>query len=97
MRLRFSPRAVADLIEIADYLEAQRIDAGAKMRAAILSALQTVGEFPQIGREQEAEGVRKLAIRKYPYLIYYTVHADEDEIVVVTIRHAARRRQYVDR
>jgi toxin ParE1/3/4 len=42
------------------------------------------------------ENVRKLVIRRYPYLIYYMVDAEADELVVISIRHAAREREYSD-
>jgi plasmid stabilization system protein ParE len=52
--------------------------------------------FPQVGRAQTIEGVRKLVTRKYPYLVYYTVGEAAEEIVILTIQHPAREREHED-
>ena len=96
MRLRLTPRAVADLGEIADYLLERNPAAAAKVRDAILDALNILTLFPEAGRRQSVDGVRKLVTRKYRYLVYYLIDSENDELVVVAIRHAARRRSYAD-
>ena len=73
MKLRFTPRATANLLEIADYLNARNPAAAQRVRAAIYDSLQNLILFPHIGRKQKVEGVRKLVTRKYAYLVYYTV------------------------
>jgi hypothetical protein len=40
--------------------------------------------------------VRKLATRQYPYLVYYTLDEEADEVVIVTIQHPAREREHSD-
>jgi len=70
MKLRFTPRATQDLAAIADYIGACNPDAARHVRAAILQSLQNLILFPQVGRAQTVEGVRKLITRKYPYLVY---------------------------
>jgi len=52
--------------------------------------------FPELGRRQSLAGVRKLLIRKYPYLVYYRLDRSADEIAILTIRHSARERPYED-
>ena len=96
MRLRFSPRAVLDPIEIAEYLREANPAAAKAVRSAILNSLQTLTKFPLIGRRQNVEGVRKLITPKYHYLVYYSVDRVRDEIVILTIRHSARKRPYSD-
>ena len=66
------------------------------MREAILASVQALALFPEIGRQQSIAGVRKLATRRYPFLIYYVLDREADEIAVLTIRHAARGREYTD-
>jgi plasmid stabilization system protein ParE len=46
MRLRFTPRAVADLISIADYLRERNPQAALSVRAAILDSLRLLLQFP---------------------------------------------------
>jgi toxin ParE1/3/4 len=96
MKLRLTPRARLDLIGIADSIRTRNPAAALAVRRAILSSLQTVVMFPEMGRRQSVEGVRKLITRRYRYLVYYTVALEAEEIVVLTIQHPARRREYSD-
>jgi len=96
MKLRFTPRATSDLIAIADYIRARNPAASLAVRDAIISSLQTLALFPEIGRRQTVEGVRKIVTRKYAYLVYYTVDHANEEIAILTIQHPARRREYSD-
>jgi plasmid stabilization system protein ParE len=72
MKLRFTPRAIANLVEIGDYLHVQSPAAARRVRAAIIDSLQDLILFPHSGRKQKVEGVRKFVTRKYTYLVYYT-------------------------
>jgi toxin ParE1/3/4 len=96
MKLRFTPRATQDLVDIADYIRAHSPGAALRVRSAILDSLQNLAMWPEIGRKQTAEGVRKLVTRRYPYFVYYTVDDAHEEIVILTIRHPARERSYED-
>ena len=96
MKLRFTPRAARDLAQIADHLRARNPAAAPAVRDAILRTLQNLTLFPAIGRPQNVEGVRKLVTRRYRYLVYYTVDEKAEEIVILTIHHPARRREYRD-
>ena len=42
------------------------------------------------------EGVRKLVTRRYSYLVYYTVDEAAEEIIILTVQHPAREREYED-
>jgi toxin ParE1/3/4 len=66
------------------------------VRAAILDSLQNLVQFPHIGRRQSAEGVRKISVWKYNYLIYYSVDGDAEEIIILAVQHSAREREYSD-
>jgi toxin ParE1/3/4 len=96
MKLRFTPRATQDLIDIADYIRERNAAASLRVRAAILESLQNLVLFPEVGRRQSVEGVRKLVTRKYPYLVYYTLDPAAEEVVILTIRHPAREREHQD-
>ncbi len=59
MKLRFTPRAVANIAAIADYIRERNPAAAQRVRAAIYESLQDLILFPHVGRLQQAEGVRK--------------------------------------
>ena len=96
MKLRFTRRATQDLIGIADYIRERNPTAAVHVRAAILDSLENLVLFPEIGRQQNVEGVRKLITRKYPYFVYYSLDREAQEVVIITIQHPARRREYSD-
>jgi toxin ParE1/3/4 len=96
MRLRFTPRATCDLGEIAEYLHSRDPSAAPAVRDAILRSLQNLTFFPAIGRPQNVEGVRKLVTSKYRYLVYYMIGEGGEEVVILTIQHPARSREYQD-
>jgi toxin ParE1/3/4 len=96
VKLRFTPRATRDLTEIAEYLRTRNPSAARAARDAILRSLQNLALFPAIGRPQNVDGVRKLVTPKYRYLIYYVIDEGVEEIVILTIRHPARSREYRD-
>jgi plasmid stabilization system protein ParE len=96
MKLRFTPRAAQDLGDIGDYICERNPQAGLRVRAAILESLQNLVLFPQVGRQQAVEGVRKLVTRHYPYLVYYTADETAEEIIIIAIQHPAREREHAD-
>jgi plasmid stabilization system protein ParE len=96
MKLRFAPRATQDLAEIADYIRERNPAAALRVRGAILDSLQNLVLFPEVGRRQTVEGVRKLITRKYPYLVYYTFDRQAEETVILSIMHSAREREHED-
>jgi toxin ParE1/3/4 len=96
MKLRFTHLATQDIAGIADYIATEDPSAAAHVRDDILAALQLLADFPAIGRRQDIEAVRKLVTRKYRYVAYYLTDEAHDEIVVLTIRHPARERNFSD-
>jgi toxin ParE1/3/4 len=96
MKLRFTPRAVANLVEITDYIHERNPAAAQRVRDAIYESLQNLILFPHVGRQQTTPGVRKFVTRKYAYLVYYTVDEVAEEIVILNVKHPARRREHED-
>lgn len=96
MRLRFTPQATKNLVEVADYIRTRNPAAALRVRSTIYAILQTLILFPYAGRQQKTEGVRKLVTRKYAYLVYYRVDETTDEIAILNVKHPARRREHED-
>ena len=96
MKLRFTPRATRDLAEIAEYIHERSLRAAIRVRSVILQSLEDLLLFPELGRRQSLRDVRKLVTRRYSYLVYYRIDQANDEIIILTIQHHARRREYED-
>lgn len=50
---------------------------------------QGLADFPEIGQRSDELKVRVILVGRYPYRLYY--QAEADEIVVLHIRHTARK------
>ena len=96
MKLRFTLRAAENLADIADYIRARNPSAARRVRAAIYETLQNLILFPHVGRSQQVEGVRKVVTRRFGYLIYYTIDESTDEIVIISVKHPAQKREHSD-
>jgi toxin ParE1/3/4 len=96
MKIRLTPRAARDIADIADYIRDRNPAAAQRVRDAILDSLRNLSSFPFIGRRQNVEHVRRLVVRRYGYLIYYEASEPSDEVIILTIRHPSRKREYSD-
>src|SRR5947209_16296030 len=89
MKVRYTVPAQADLDDIYTYVSnnnpfaAERIKRQIKIDAALL------GDLPFISRKSDYPDIRVRKVRHYPYLIFYSVEADEVQILHVC--HGARR------
>jgi hypothetical protein len=45
---------------------------------------------------RRVEGVRKVVTRRFEYLIYYTIDESTDEIVILSVKHPAQKREHSD-
>lgn len=81
---------------MADYIHERNPAAALRVRDTIYQSLQTLVLFPEVGRKQKAPGVRRLVTRRFRYLVYYTIDETAEEIVILSIKHPARRREHED-
>jgi toxin ParE1/3/4 len=96
VKVRYTPRAVADLIDIADYIHQFSPDAAQRVRHEIQRAIAMLERFPLSGPRTDAPPVRKAVVRRYPYIIYYMVEVERREVVILTIQHGARQQPFKD-
>ena len=96
MKIRYTPGALKDLSDIAEYLR-PRSPAGAKcVGAAIEAFVKTLARYPMSGRAQDFLGVRKSVVQPWGYLVYYRIDAEEGGVVVLAVVHPARARPFED-
>jgi toxin ParE1/3/4 len=89
MRIRYTPRALNDLGEILKYIDERSPRGARNVKHAIKGTIELIGQLPLIGRPAGVRKTRVLPVRRYPYLIYWSI--DAGEAWLVHIRHAARR------
>lgn len=90
MKIRLTPRALADLDAINAYLTPRSPQGALNVKAAILATFETLKRLPHSGKRQTTPGVRKLGVVRYPYNVFYAVNEDAEEVVVFTIFHTSR-------
>jgi toxin ParE1/3/4 len=67
MKLRFTPRAIRNIADVADYLLPRDSTAAERVESDIYDSLESLILFPNIGRRQSAPGVRRLVTRQAGY------------------------------
>jgi toxin ParE1/3/4 len=94
MKVRYSETALAEINEIFAYISEQNAPAAKRIVARIERTINNLGDFPEMAQETREAGVRRIPAGRYPYLVYYTVEAEE--IVILHVRHGARRWPWED-
>ncbi len=56
-----------------------------RVRTAVLATPRIVVDLPHAGRLQTADAVRKTAVRRYFYLVFYRIDDDAGEILILAI------------
>jgi toxin ParE1/3/4 len=90
MKLRVTETAFAELEDLAAYISTENPAAARAVVSRIEQIMQRIVAFPYMARAAEQSSVRVFPVHPFPYLVFYTVEADE--IIIRNIRHAARRR-----
>jgi toxin ParE1/3/4 len=89
MNVRCSPRAIADLVAIADYLTDRNPCGAENVETALRKTIELLSEFSGSGRKlTQRLNVRVMPLARYPYLVFYTARGDE--MLILHIRHGAR-------
>ena len=96
MKIVYSPRAIGDLRAISAYLRPRSPQGAKHVRAAIIDTIANLSRFPRSGRLQTTDGIRKMAVRRYTYSIYYTVDEDAEQLGIVSIQHTSRAPEFHD-
>lgn len=89
MSVRYTRRALRQLDEILDYIEARSPQGADNVKRRLQAVVQLLAEHPNVGRATSRASIRRIVVRPYPYVIFY--RPDSAGIVIHGVRHAARR------
>ena len=89
MKVRYTPRAFADLDIIRTYISQFNPAAAGRVVTLVEKIVKRLGDFPESGQHADELDTRIAFSPRYPYRIYYRIVAEE--ILILHIRHAARR------
>ena len=83
-RLRFRPRARAELLEARDWYEARSPGLGLEFARAVEAALSVVLRMPEAFAPLRPD-VRHAVLRRFPYSILYAY--ENGVVIVLTVHH----------
>jgi toxin ParE1/3/4 len=91
MRLRYTQTALLELDEILAYLSQRHRPAAVLLSNRIERLGSVIAEMPLVGHRTSEEGVRMMPVVRYPFALFYAVDQSSDEVVVLHVRHTARK------
>jgi toxin ParE1/3/4 len=89
MRSRYTETALLELNSAVSYIVERNPRSAAAFADLVEAAIARLLKYPYSAEETEQQGVRRVYIRRFRYSVFYTV--ERDEIIILHIRHAARR------
>jgi len=90
MKVRFTATAFAEINEIHDHIAKDNPTAAKAVILRVEQVIARIARFPLIARAVDPSGVRVFPVGPFPYLVFYTVEADE--VIIRNVRHGRRRR-----
>jgi len=95
MKVRYTAAAHAEITEIHTYIARDNRSAADRVINQIEHTIELIEKSPRIGRLKYQQSVYMVPVRRYPqYLLFDTIEGNE--IVVLNVRHGARRRPWED-
>jgi toxin ParE1/3/4 len=89
MKVRYTPRSLANIDRIFEYIARENPAAASRVMARFEDLIGQIADIPEMAADSGMPGIRKLVVAPYPYLIFYEVGSDE--VIIHHVRHAARR------
>jgi len=83
VKLRWTDSAVQDLQAARDYLEAENPKAAWDAIDRIMSAVERLAQFPQMGRPGRVDRSRELVVTGTPFLVAYRLKGESVQILAV--------------
>ncbi|CAN0506737.1 unnamed protein product, partial [Phaeothamnion confervicola] len=91
VKRRFTRTASAELDQAVEYLIQHAPLAAGDFADSIDAAVAELIENPYSAQETELKGIRRKYVRRFRYALFYTIDEEKDELLIVSVRHAARR------
>lgn len=79
----WSPRSIRHLADLRAHIARDNPAAAARVALALLTAVDRMAEFPNLGRPGRLPGTRELVIPGTPYVMPYRVGRERFEILAV--------------
>jgi len=90
VKVRYRPRAQADIDEISRYLSERSPNGALHVLTAIADAIDEIGANPDAWQATSDPDIRAKTVGRYRYKIFYAV-IDGAYVEIIHVRHTARR------
>ena len=91
MNIRYHPEALKEMVEAAIFYEEHQEGLGSRFLDIIEDAFTKIAAHPTIWLA-DLQGRRKYRIKRFPYLLIYTI--SEDAIYILAVAHTSRKPNY---
>ena len=92
MKVVLDSRAVDDLQGISDWISRDSPRAASVVVSRILSSVERLSRFPEMGRIGRDPGTREWVVPGLPYIAVYEVEPEAEQVVVIAVFHGAQDR-----
>ncbi len=92
LAVRFTDEAIDDLEAIEIYIGRDSRDAAARVIVRVRRLIDTLADFPYLGKLGEVQDTHKIPISGSPYVVVYEVH--EAQLWILRVYHGARDLKY---
>ncbi len=90
MKIRYRPTALAQLDAIFSYIATHHRPAAHRVMSTIKRTIDRLADFPYSARQSEVPGIRELPIVRYPYIVFYAVDDNAQEVHILRVRHTSQ-------
>jgi toxin ParE1/3/4 len=92
MKIRYTETALIEIDEIFAFIATDNVTAARAVVDRTQATIDRLSQFPRLGHIANENDVRSIQVGRYPFLIFYTI--DQNEVVILHVRHTARRRPW---
>jgi toxin ParE1/3/4 len=89
MKLRYTKQALIQIYEILEHIQNVSPKGSMSIKRRLLSAINLIVEFPNIGQLTSRKNIRRIVVSPYPYIVFYSV--SESKIIIHGASHTARK------
>jgi toxin ParE1/3/4 len=90
MRIVWSETAIANLVDIRQYIEQDKPAAARRLAQRILASVERLAKHPHLGRPGREPGTREIIVGGTLYIIPYRIH--RGRLAILAVLHAAQDR-----
>jgi toxin ParE1/3/4 len=90
MRIIWSATAIANLVEIKQFIERDKPEAARRLAQRILTSVERLANHPHLGYPGREPDTRELIVAGTPYIIPYRLH--RGHLSILAVLHAAKDR-----